>query len=104
MENRTDENRQKPHRHLSTFVMKRSIDHEDFHDFLERLRQCRTRSEAVRIRSEALKFIDQYRRDRLEDLDEQIRLMGQLVLTLFDQCEGKNEDKEKKNSSRLFSF
>lgn len=89
MEKQTDPNRQKPHWNLSTFVMKRSIDHEDFHDFLERLRQCRNRSEAVRIRSEALKFIDLYRRDRLEDLDEQIRLMGQLVLTLFDQCEGK---------------
>lgn len=89
MENRTCRHRDKPHWPLSTFVMQRSIDQDDLHEYLDRLRHCRTRTEAIDIRSEALKFIDRYRRERLEDLDEQIRLMGQFVLKVFDQSQGK---------------
>lgn len=83
----------KPLFHLSTFVMEVSDEErhdrfdEDIRRYMEEILQSRNRSEAIYFRSNALQFLDQWRLQRLEQLDQRVRTAGQLILNAFDQSQ-----------------
>jgi hypothetical protein len=84
--------RAKPLFHLSTFTMEVSDRYdktendfdEDVHNYIHRISQCSNRLQAINLRTNALQFIDQWRSQRLEQIDERVRSAGQLILNAFD--------------------
>jgi hypothetical protein len=62
---------------------------EDIHEYVHRLYRCSNRSQAISVRTHALKYIDQWRLQRLEDLDARVRTAGQSILNAFDECPGR---------------
>lgn len=85
--------------HLSTVIMERSDREDDYQhmeeefderiqDYADRIFCSGRRSQAIQLRTNALKFIDQWRRERLEQLDQHIRFAGQRILNAFDQYQG----------------
>lgn len=58
---------------------------EDIRRYMEEILHSRNRSEAIFFRSNALQFLDQWRLQRIEQLDQRVRTAGQLILNAFDQ-------------------
>ncbi|CAF3528782.1 unnamed protein product [Adineta steineri] len=96
--------RAKPFFHLSTFSMEvpdrfdesNRFDNdfdENIQEYIHRIHHCSNRSQAINLRTNALKFIDQWRLQRLEQLDEQARSSGQLILNAFDKYQSKRQYK-----------
>lgn len=84
--------RGKPFFHLSMEVSDRydkseNDFYEDIHEYIHRIYHCSNRLQAVNVRTNALKFIDQWRLQRSEEIDEHVRSAGQLVLNAFDECQ-----------------
>ncbi|UJR36245.1 hypothetical protein I4U23_028977 [Adineta vaga] len=57
---------------------------ENIQEFIFCIDHCSNRSQAVRLRTHALTYIDQWRLQRLEQLDERVRTAGHLILNAFD--------------------
>jgi hypothetical protein len=90
--------RAKPLFHLSTFTMEVSDRYdsndktendfdEDIHNYIHRIYQCSNRLQAITLRTNALQFIDQWRSQRLEQIDDRVRSAGRLILKAFDGYE-----------------
>lgn len=82
--------RTKPLFHLSTFTMEKSEGYEkNFEDDIEKyiyhIYHSSNRTQAINLRTNALEFIDQWRLKRLEQLEEQVKSAGQLILNAFDE-------------------
>ncbi|CAF2386570.1 unnamed protein product [Rotaria sp. Silwood2] len=94
--------RNKPIIHLSTYTMETSdrFDNNDktkdnfdenIHEYIHRIYHCSNRSQAIILRTSALKFIDQWRLQHLEQLDQHVRTAGQLILNAFDEYQSKRQ-------------
>jgi hypothetical protein len=82
--------RGKPLFHLSTFAMNKSEGYEenfddDIQEYIYQIYHSSNRSQAIKLRTNALEFIDQWRLKRLEQLDQHVRSAGQLILNTFDE-------------------
>ncbi len=86
----------KPLFHLSTFIMEKSDDEErinkfeddfdeDIQKYIEQISHSANRLQAIQLRTNALKFIDQWRLQRLQQLDQRVRTVGKLILNAFDE-------------------
>ena len=93
--------RAKPLFHLSTFVMDKSEDEErtekfedDFDQgirkYSEQISRSANRYQAVQLRTNALKFIDQWRLEHLQRLDQCVRTAGNSVLNAFDEYQSRS--------------
>lgn len=102
-----------PTTHLSTYTMKSSeyFDdkdeiHDDFdqniHECMHHINNCSNRTQAIFLRTNALKYIDQWRLQRLEQLDQRVRRAGQLVLNAFDDYQSILFNK--KNKKKIFNY
>jgi hypothetical protein len=65
---------------------------EDVREYIHRIRHCSNRSQAITLRTDALQFIDQWRLQHLEELDQHVRLAGQLILNAFDGYQSRSFD------------
>lgn len=69
------------------------FDNDDFdeaiREYIHRIYHCSSRSEAIIVRSNALKFIDQWRLQHLDQLDQRIRTAGHSVLNAYDQFQSR---------------
>ena len=63
---------------------------EELREYIYRISRCSTRSQAVVLRTNALRLVDQWRAQRLEQLDQHVRLAGQWILQAYDQRPGKS--------------
>ncbi|CAF0815358.1 unnamed protein product [Rotaria sordida] len=92
----------KPIIHLSTYTMETSdrFDNndkikdnfdEDIHKYIHRIYHCSNRSQAIILRTNALKFIDQWRLQHVKQLDQRVRTAGQLILNAFDEYQSKQQ-------------
>ncbi|CAF4617677.1 unnamed protein product, partial [Rotaria socialis] len=84
-----------PHMHLSTYTMETSdnFDTDDFdqdiYNYIHRIHHCSNQSEAINLRLNALKFIDQWRLQFLEKLEHRVRTAEQLILNAFDEYQSR---------------
>ena len=58
--------------------------HEDIQEYIHRIQNCLNRSQAIILRTDAFQFIDQWRLQQLEQLDQSVRLAGQSILNAYD--------------------
>ncbi len=85
--------RTKPLFHLSTFIMEKMEEDnnfdEDIQKYIDRILHSSNRLQAIHLRTNALKFIDQWRLQRLEQLDQHVRMSGKLILNAFDEYQSR---------------
>jgi hypothetical protein len=58
--------------------------HEDIQEYIHRIQNCSNRSQAIILRTDAFQFIDQWRLQQLEQLDQHVRLAGQSIFDAYD--------------------
>ena len=88
--------RAKPLFHLSTFIMEKSEDEErinkfedDIQKYIEQILCSNNRTQAIQLRTNALKFIDQWRLERFQQVDQRVRTAGKLILNAFDEYQSR---------------
>ncbi|CAF1470856.1 unnamed protein product, partial [Adineta ricciae] len=64
---------------------------EDIDEYILRIYRCSNRSQAIKLRTQALRYIDQWRIQQLELLDECVRQAGQAVLNAFDDSQDRQQ-------------
>jgi hypothetical protein len=86
----------KPLFHLSTFIMEKSEDNkfeddfdENIQKYIEQIPRSANRSQAIQLRTNALKFIDQWRLERFQQVDQRVRTAGKLILNAFDEYQSR---------------
>ncbi len=62
---------------------------EDIQKYIDRILHSSNRLQAIHLRTNALKFIDQWRLQRLEQLDQHVRMSGKLILNAFDEYQSR---------------
>lgn len=87
--------RGKPLFHLSTFIMDKSEGYEknkieenfddNIQEYIYQIYHSSNRTQAIKLRTNALEFIDQWRLKHLEQLDQHVRSADQLILNTFDE-------------------
>jgi hypothetical protein len=70
-------------------------------EYIHRFLHCTQRTQAIHLRTNALKYIDRWRREQLEQLDQRVRLAGQSVLNAFDNYQGKYVKRDNFNDNSM---
>lgn len=79
---------------LSLLLMKKSVSRETTEDDLDGIVQqysiglihSKSRLAAVQMRDNALNDLDEWRRERIEEIEDHVRSAGRTILRTFDQC------------------
>ena len=61
---------------------------DELREYIYRLSRCSNRSQALVLRMDALRLVDQWRAQRLEQLDQRVRLAGQWIRQAYDPRQG----------------